>query len=1079
MSIFADQNTAYSNGVQPHIESGFITIPIPGNLSIVGVASSVALLAIQDTRGGYYQQIGTGTFGSIKLNLYAAVIGPPVGGDTGPLHIQAFIAFSETSEISMVLGQWPPTMAANGSTITSVVSTIATGTGVTATCASVTGTGLGLGLFATTTSSDGGYLSVGSGYSVIGSVPGVSGTSYGLVLVAKTGVSGAQTPSLTYANSTTWGAIGAVIESPGAILIASHPAGWPAPSTIAANTSSNYQWPPVPVGVATAGIVISAYGADWVTQPSFSSSNGTAIVTSWSSTAQTATVTVTPSTSGVVTLTDNATSATINFQSGSAWYVNPSTGNDTTGNGTIGTPWATLTHAIANSSGYDQILLEGTATPSSEGALPVTTTTPRYFGQYGTGGTIACGASAGAITSTNCGLTVCGLTITGNIVTTRPVTASSQIHSIYNDTNTHTDGFAVAGCTITGGIYTGVQIEAPNSTVFVNHSQVINNIITNLSVFGFLIEGNNAGTYNISDCLILGNTLTAIGTADGYTSGYGGWPRGGGPAVGPILLYGNKSLTCGTGCVGTNGTPSGTGVSGGIGLWVTWGMGYRLRWNVATGTSQGTANPTYGNDGEGFDLDLSTFGCVVEYNFSYANAGAGIQGYEGSLSNSIRNNICIGNSTVANSGEILITEAGAAAVYNNTCATGSATAGAVFNINENTVINALNNIFIGGLATDAVIFTNPTATGSLLDYNCYLTVPGGFLASFNNSAKSTFAAYQSAIQSFMSNASESHSIAGQVVKMLAPTAIPVAATPAAIQAAAANYALAVGSPGAGTGVNVQSAYNQFTGLWDICGTPIPSTGVSMGAVQTNVTLPNYQTTVLGLNPFSRWTLGDPSGSSLLWDSLFGQAAGGYTSVTLGEPSIIPASSQTCGLFSTASEAYVLNSKATKTLYEPAALSVSVWCNPTTAPANSSVIVKNTGSYWQIGISSAGKLTCYVQTPSQTQRTFTATSQTLAANTLYHIVMTWSTTGDLGLILNGVQVAGTLSGTANTTTTVASGFMFGDLSFVGYLEDADLFPTALTLSQAQSIYNAGITSIIFPSTSFDGGFFDIFTGGFNS
>ena len=82
-------------------------------------------------------------------------------------------------------------------------------------------------------------------------------------------------------------------------------------------------------------------------------------------------------------------------------YFIAASGSDTTGTGSSGAPWATFTHAIANSAALDTLAGNGGDTINDNIVLTVATGA-RNFTSYGTGQcTVAGGSSAGTFLSTD------------------------------------------------------------------------------------------------------------------------------------------------------------------------------------------------------------------------------------------------------------------------------------------------------------------------------------------------------------------------------------------------------------------------------------------------------------------------------------------------------------------------------------------------------------------------------------------------------------------------------------------------------------------------------------------------------
>ena len=90
---------------------------------------------------------------------------------------------------------------------------------------------------------------------------------------------------------------------------------------------------------------------------------------------------------------------------------------------------------------------------------------------------------------------------------------------------------------------------------------------------------------------------------------------------------------------------------------------------------------------------------------------------------------------------------------------------------------------------------------------------------------------------------------------------------------------------------------------------------------------------------------------------------------------------------------------------------------------------------------------------------------LAADTWYHVAVTWdAATGDMVLYKNGVVVDTGNTSTVVTQTAVQVGGFAGSYGWVGSIDDARLYPVALSGDQIASMYSAGDDTIVAAETA---------------
>lgn len=247
-------------------------------------------------------------------------------------------------------------------------------------------------------------------------------------------------------------------------------------------------------------------------------------------------------------------------------------------------------------------------------------------------------------------------------------------------------GLVISGCTATGNNMAGIATYGISSaTQYSNANVTIANCVASDNLGNSLVTTTATG-YGILCGSVFGGTISGCVTAgNGALNAF----AGGGP-VG-CMVYQSDSVT----------------VTG----------------HVAYSNGSGTSA-----DGDGIDLDIHCFGCIVEYSISYGNAGAGILLFAASAdptwgSNTARYNICWGNATQNADAEIYLdgTMAGAAVYCNTLIATTANPVIRVQNTGIKTNIAFYNNILAatgaGNVITEATAFA-PSAVYFLGNLYC-------------------------------------------------------------------------------------------------------------------------------------------------------------------------------------------------------------------------------------------------------------------------------------------------------------------------------------------------------------------------
>ena len=759
------------------------------------------------------------------------------------------------------------------------------------------------------------------------------------------------------------------------------------------------------------------------------------------------------------------------------YYVNSTTGNDSTGDGSQLNPWLTYTHAVSGSVANDIILGQGTF--NAEPSYPISLTSYRTLSSYGTGATIAAGASRQAVLATNCGMTVQDLTLTSNVVTTY-TTEVAVVECVITDGAVHSDGFIVKRCIVTGGS-AGIECHVTTNT-----AGAMNNItIGGAPGDGNIVSGCIRSCIRMANASItvttsFSNVLVSYNTASGCLGCNSAFVTGSGITifcvnnlVGPVIIEYNTVFGNGNNCATATGGPAG----------IFWGyaIGLVAQHNVVHDQSSGTVI----NDGDGMGFDVNCSNCTMQYNVIYNTTGPGIYYFSslGTGGNVVRWNIVSNVGTFAShptNGGLQINGPDGCDFYNNTIISNSISPGIIIPTASGNSANKriLNNIVVSPPGVPAVSIVNTIALPFTIDYNSYQSGPGFLNFKLNGVTKTTLATWQSA------TSQDANSVGPTFSQFLAPTPIP-AMTATTFQTLAKCFSPLTGSVMANSGANLSSLFSIAMGSKDVLNVTIPSpyTG-SLGAISTPASPTPYQSAVLTDGPIIWTKLNDPT-SSPLTDAALSFGNGSYTATTLNQPNLVPGDTNaTSAIFNGTTSFGLITPSSIKVGYTQSTMTVEAWVNFPSFPGAIGVYAASyysTGSFSNIVIGYSNTNAPQVQFIDQStgnRVVGNATSFIFATNTLYHVVWVWGGSNSLTLYINGIAKAVTL--TTQTTplsiqilnwnvgsrTNGTTGFIAGNV------QEIAVYPTVLSSGKVFAHYNAGITSPFTPPSSSGISFIDI-------
>lgn len=495
-----------------------------------------------------------------------------------------------------------------------------------------------------------------------------------------------------------------------------------------------------PVSVASGNFTLQANGTPstaLVVTPSDSSGGGTFTPTSLTISDATAHhFTYTPATTGVKTISvahtggsgisgDPASvSYTSNAASLSTCFVAAS-GSDSH-DGSSGSPFLTIAHAISQTATAATINLNGGDTFAES----VTLTASRTLTSYGNGrATIAPPSSPNPvpITVTNCeGVTISNLILVASSV----ATASGAVYFNNTDgTRRTTSGVTVNGCDCSGAAY-GVTFSTAAGGGW-NGVTISNNTVHDCGIFGVYFSEAGGGTnFNYSNVQVHDNTIFNI-TGNATSQGSG-------------IVLGNCDSSTGANaaqCVIQHNLIYNIGASAGAsagpaGIFPINSDGVLTQFNVVHDISSGTSNV----DGVAFDHDFGTSNCTTQYNYAYNCEGAGFLLDGDGAGHVVRWNVFVNCGTRAAGGMVRLDQGGAIEVYNNTFAGGidnglSVASGHTANK------KIFNNIFDCPSGSNVINISGNPDVSMVMEGNAYQAGSGAFKAVVNGVTYNSLAAF--------------------------------------------------------------------------------------------------------------------------------------------------------------------------------------------------------------------------------------------------------------------------------------------------------------------------------------------------
>jgi hypothetical protein len=722
----------------------------------------------------------------------------------------------------------------------------------------------------------------------------------------------------------------------------------------------------------------------------------------------------------------------IPFNGAQTYYVS-STGSDSNNGLSPLTPWQTITKVNAHTFVPGDTILFLTGNTFS-GAIYVpqnsgTAANPVTFGSYGTGQATISSSSFGFYVYDTSGVIVDNLTITGSSA----LSAGDGGVEFYADNGLYAN-IQVNNCNISGftsGISIGGSSGGGFTNVTVSGGSVSGNRDNGLITYGPSFN-TGAPAYAHSNVTVTGlYAYSNLGNSSNTTSQSGNGIVLGSVTTGTVTLcaaYGN----------GTNNAYTGGGP---VGIWTYASTGVTISSCVAYSNKSGT-----GADGDGFDLDIDTTYCTIEYCLAYSNYGAGILAYGTNSSwttNTVRYCITYGNGQNPSGGygaEMAVPGTTNSLIcYNNTfVATG--TNQPLYLAGSHTGDVFWNNIFSAASGKSVYSTTAYTTSQVEMQGNDYWST-SGMSVQWGTTDYTTLAAWQSATsQELNSGTPTGYAITPGLVSA---GSAPTVTNPAAL-AGATGFDLASTSGLLGAGLDIYGLFGHNIGSSDYFGNS-PASPFNIGAY-SGVGLSPYETG-LGV-PGSM--LAQPG--RLIPASVGVPAASPPSASGTGTLSFVGSGSSTLSLpTSTATAVVALSGSGASTLSVPTssatgAVSISGTGSATpslqagagtgtvafTGTGSTSSSLGATGS-GALSFSGAGSTTLQVATAGSGAVSFSGSGSTTPTISLGTSVGTLSFVGSGSSVLSiPASATGTLSfaGTGSTTLTVATGASTGTLTFTG-------------------------------------------------
>lgn len=424
-------------------------------------------------------------------------------------------------------------------------------------------------------------------------------------------------------------------------------------------------------------------------------------------------------------------------------------GDDSNGNGTQANPWSTITKAnTLDLNPGDRLLFRGgdtftgkldlTSEDSGTAASPVTVRS------YGTGRATLSGGAGVALHGRDVShVNVENLKVTGS---GRSTNASHGVLFESLTTNATVRGLAVTGLEITGFKNVALGVFAYNY-----NDPGANPVYADIRITDCTVYDNGTGIETWAQADAGGIRDVYIARCVAYQNPGSAVLRGNGIVLGSVkngLIEYCRAYE--------NGAES-TIPAGPAGIWTYASDGVIIQFNEAYNNK--TASST---DGDGFDIDYDSFNCVVQYNYSHGNDGAGYLLSQGEINGKQRNNIVRYNVSENDGrknnyggihvyGEAIDTHIYGNTVYVSKPANTTPAALVVTTYTGVGTVSNLtirNNIFItagGARLIDVAPRQANQAGGVLLQNNLYWNASGAFTLRWGNTSYSTLNAWLNAV----------------------------------------------------------------------------------------------------------------------------------------------------------------------------------------------------------------------------------------------------------------------------------------------------------------------------------------------
>jgi hypothetical protein len=421
-------------------------------------------------------------------------------------------------------------------------------------------------------------------------------------------------------------------------------------------------------------------------------------------------------------------------------YYLASSGNDSSGNGSISKPWRTINQLNKTKfAAGDRILLQGGSTFT--GRLYLSTggraDAPITITSYGSGrATIAADTAEAIYVYNAAGIRITELNVTG------PANSNNNGIVFYADLagNVKLDSITIDSVEVSRFGRYGVWIGSWNgntgySNVKLNRVTSHDNVDGGISLIGYSSASNTGYAHagvTITECITY-NNLGRSGTLQSSGSG---------------IVIGQVDGALIERSVSYNNGINNTYTSGPVGIWA-WESN-----NVTIQYNESHHNRTSGGDGGGFDLDGGVTNSVMQYNYSHDNDGPGflIAEYDGAKpvrNVIIRYNISHNDARKQELGAIHVWNGGAAVdgvdIYNNTVVLSAAPAipKALMVQNAASNVRVRNNLLVtrGGMPT---MWVAPGQTGFVAQANNYWTGGGSLGITYQGSTYADINAFRSA-----------------------------------------------------------------------------------------------------------------------------------------------------------------------------------------------------------------------------------------------------------------------------------------------------------------------------------------------